>query len=124
AGLPIDQIQLAIQPTETQRAALDELGNASITAAQSIRAACPTEIILTAPGRLSVMQLRIEAMRAAVTTLQPPLEKFYDLLNDEQKAKLNALADDQKTSAANNARGPLPQGCSVAQPAAAAWPAG
>ena len=30
AGLPIDQIQLAVRPTEAQFAALDELGNASI----------------------------------------------------------------------------------------------
>jgi hypothetical protein len=42
AGLPIDQIEQAIQPNEAQRAALDDLGNASIQAAQSIRAACPT----------------------------------------------------------------------------------
>src|SRR6266851_2183294 len=42
AGLPIDLIQQAIEPTETQRAALDELANASVTAAQTIKAACPT----------------------------------------------------------------------------------
>jgi len=125
AGLPIDQIQRAIQPTETQKAALDELGNASITAAGNIRAACPQQVILTAPGRLAVMQQRMEAMRSAVATLQPPLEKFYGLLNDEQKARLNALAEDQqKTPAANNAGGPLPQSCSAAQPAAVAWPTG
>jgi len=125
AGLPIDQIQRAIQPTETQKAALDELGNASITAAGNIRSACPRQVILTAPGRLAVMQQRMEAMRSAVATLQPPLEKFYGLLNDEQKARLNALAEDQqKTPAASNTAGPLPQSCSVAQPAAVTWPAG
>ena len=71
------------------------------------------------------MQQRMEAMRSAVATLQPPLEKFYGLLNDEQKARLNALAEDQqKTPAANNAGGPLPQSCSAAQPAAVAWPTG
>ena len=37
------------------------------------------------------MQQRIEAMISAVQTVQPPLEKFYDLLSDEQKARLNAL---------------------------------
>jgi len=125
AGLPIDQIQRTIQPTEPQRAALDELGNASITAAQDIRAACPKQVILTAPGRLSVMQQRIEAMRAATANLQPPMEKFYGLLNDEQKARLNALAEEpRKTPTANNASGPLPQGCGVAQPAAVTWPTG
>ena len=39
------------------------------------------------------MQRRIEAMIAAVEIVQPPLEKFYGLLNDEQKARVNALAN-------------------------------
>jgi LTXXQ motif family protein len=124
AGLPIDQIASAVQPNEAQYAALDDLGNASITAAQSIRAACPTQITLTAPGRLAAMQQRIEAMVSAVATVQPPLEKFYGLLNDEQKARLNALAEDQRKTAsgANNPRDSLAQGCGAARPAAMAWP--
>ena len=66
AGLPIDQFQQAIQPTDAQRAALDDLANASLKAAQDIKAACPTDIALTAPSRLAAMQQRIEAMIAAV----------------------------------------------------------
>jgi hypothetical protein len=126
AGLPIDQIASAVQPTEAQLAALDELGNASLAAAQNIRAACPAQIVLTAPGRLAAMQQRIEAMVSAVNSVQPPLEKFYGLLNDEQKARFNALAEDQRkmVSGANNAKDSLAQGCGAAQPAAMAWPAG
>jgi LTXXQ motif family protein len=125
AGLPIVQIETAIQPTEAQGAALDELGNASIAAAQSIRTACPTQIILTAPGRLAAMQRRIEVMISAVATVQPALEKFYGLLNDEQKARLNALADDQrKTAAASHAGAPLVPSCGAAQPSGVEWPAG
>ena len=41
AGLPIDQFQQAIQPTDEQSAALDDLANASVKAAQDIKAACP-----------------------------------------------------------------------------------
>ncbi|WP_244469046.1 hypothetical protein [Afipia felis] len=52
AGLPIDKIQQAISPDDAQRAALDELGNASVKAAQTIREACPTTLPLTAPARL------------------------------------------------------------------------
>jgi hypothetical protein len=124
AGLPIDQIAEAVEPTEAQGAELDELGNASIAAAQNIRAACPTQVVLTAPGRLAAMEQRIEAMTTAVTTVRPALEKFYGLLNDEQKARLNALADDQRKAAANNGQAPTAQGCGVAQPAAMEWPAG
>ena len=146
AGLPIDQIQLTVRPTEAQFAALDELGNASITAAQNIRASCPSQVALTAPGRLGAMEQRIEAMILAVATVRPPLEKFYGQLDDEQKARFNALAEDQRTvsvasnakrakrqSAQRNAQGntqgntqetaqATAQGCGVAQTAALAWP--
>jgi LTXXQ motif family protein len=120
AGLPIDQIQDAIQPNDAQRAALDELASASIRAAQTIRAACPTQVVLTAPGRLAAMQQRIEAMISAVALVRPPLEKLYGLLDDEQKARLNALAEDQRKAAAS--RGALVQACGNAQPAAFQWP--
>ena len=132
AGLPIDQIQQAIQPNDAQRAALDDLANASVKAAQTIRAACPTQIALTAPARLAAMQARIEAMIAAVGIVQPPLDHFYDLLNDEQKARLTALGQDQRGEqrgdrrggpAARNADGPLAQTCGTAQPGATDWPA-
>jgi LTXXQ motif family protein len=120
AGLPIDQIQQAIEPNEDQRAALDELANASIQAAQTIRSACPSQVASTAPGRLAAMQQRIEAMISAVALVQPPLEKSYGLLNDEQKARLNALAEDQRKASASTAS--LGEKCDAALPAAFQWP--
>jgi LTXXQ motif family protein len=120
AGLPIDQFQQAIQPTDAQSAALDDLANASVKAAQDLKAACPTNIALTAPDRLAAMQQRIEAMIAAVQTVQPPLEKFYGLLSDEQKARLTALGQDQRQAAAT--AGTLAQSCGAAQPAVMQWP--
>jgi hypothetical protein len=123
AGLPIDQIQQAIQPNDEQRAALDDLANASVKAAQSIKAACPTQIALTAPNRLAAMQERIEAMIAAEGMVQPALEKFYGLLNDEQKARLNALGQDQrKSGAAKKSGGSIAQSCGAAQPGVTDWP--
>lgn len=123
AGLPIDLIQQAIEPTEAQRAALDDLANASVAAAQNIKAACPTRISLTAPSRLAFMQQRIEAMTAAVAMVQPPLDKFYSLLNDEQKARLNALGEDQRRRITARSRNRAPsQSCDLAQPAALTWP--
>jgi len=123
AGLPIDQFQKAIQPTGAQRAALDDLANASQKAAQDIKAACPADIALTAPSRLAAMQQRIEAMIAAVATIQPPLETFYGLLNDEQKARLAALASDQLQSrSADKSAGASAQKCGTAQPGVMAWP--
>jgi len=125
AGLPIDQIQQSLQLNDAQRAALDELANASVKAAQDIKAACPTQIALTAPARLAAMQQRIEAMIAAVGTVQPALQKFYDLLDDEQRARLNALVHDQRRREAarnRNTSGSLAQSCGAAQPGVTDWP--
>jgi hypothetical protein len=123
AGLPIDQIQQAIQPNDAQRAALDDLANASVKAAQDIKAACPTQVALTAPARLASMQQRIEAMIAGVGTVQTPLRKFYDSLSDEQKVKLNALGQDQRSArTAPAAAGSPAQNCG-AQAGAMQWPA-
>ncbi len=123
AGLPIDQIQHELQLNDAQRSALDDLANASVKAAQDIRAACPTKIPVTAPARLAAMQQRIEAMLSAVDTVQPALQKFYGLLNDEQKARLNALvADQHRAQAAQRAGRSLTETCGAPQPGVTDWP--
>jgi hypothetical protein len=124
AGL-IEQIQQTMQPNnEAQRAALDDLANASISAAHMIRASCPTQTAFTAPNRLAVMQQRIGAMIMAEQAVQQPLGKFYDLLDDEQEARLNALAEDRRRlSAANGITAAPAQGCGATQQAALQWPA-
>ena len=124
AGLPINQIQQAIQPNEAQRAALDDLANAWIMAAQMIRASCLTQTAFTAPNRLAVMHQRIGAMSQAVLVMRQPLGKFYDLLEEEQEARLNALAEDRRrTFTANGATEASAQGCGAAQAAVLQWPA-
>jgi hypothetical protein len=124
AGLPLDQVQQAIQPNTEQQAALDDLAKASQKAAQDIKAACPTDIALTAPSRFAAMQKRIEAMISAVETVQPALEKFFGLLSDEQKARLTALGEDQnnKSQATTATAGsPIPS-CGAVQSGVTAWP--
>jgi hypothetical protein len=69
------------------------------------------------------MQQRIEAMVAAVATVQPALDKFYGLLNDEQKARLNALAEDQRRKTARRGNRSFVQSCDAVQPSALRWPA-
>ena len=124
AGLPIDQIRQAVQPNEAQSAALDDLANALSSAAQMIRGACPAQTAFTAPDRLALMQQRIGAMSKAALAVEQPLGKFYDLLDDDQEARLNAIAEDRrKVSAANGATEAPAQGCGAALPAALQWPA-
>ena len=89
-----------------------------------IRASCLTQTAFTAPDRLAVMHQRIGAMIGAVLAVRQPLGKFYDLLEEEQEAQLNALAEDRrKTSAVNGATEAPAQGCGAAQPAVLQWPA-
>ncbi len=120
AGLPIDQIQEAIQPNDAQRAALDELANASLKAAQDIKAACPTQIVPTAPAGSPPCKVASRPWWAAVATVQPALEKFYGLLTDEQKERITALGQEQRRG--RNA-GALDQSCSAAPASVTDWPA-
>ena len=89
--LPIDRIAQAVQPTPAQRAALDELRDASARAADGSRPIARASQSLTPTGRVEAMEKRLQATLAAVRTVRPALTKFYDSLSDEQKARFNSL---------------------------------
>jgi len=90
-GLPIEQIDQTVQPTGDQRVNLEALKAASAKVNETLAASCPSEIPMTAPGRLAAMENRIDAMRQAVVTVRVPLEIFYHSLSDEQRAQFNAM---------------------------------
>jgi hypothetical protein len=118
-GLAIEDFQRTIGADAGKRAALDALANATVKAVQTIKVACPAQAPLTAPARLAATQARLEAMIAAVATVKPPLEKFYGLLDGEQKEAIVALgAKDRKGQAASL----LDQDCGAVP--ASVWPAG
>jgi LTXXQ motif family protein len=119
AGLPIEQIRQTLQLREEQRTAVDDLRNASLEAAQAIRAACPSAAATTPSGRLAEMQRRLEAMKGAIAGIRTPFEEFYESLDDDQKAKLAAL-NEQRAPVAP--RVPAVQSCTP--PEALQWPAG
>src|SRR5512132_70471 len=90
AGLtdwPIERIAQTVGPDDTQRAILDELKDATAKALGILKAACPTALPSTPTGRIEAMRQRLDAMLAAVRTVRPVVEKFYQSLNDEQKAR-------------------------------------
>jgi hypothetical protein len=120
AGFPVEQFRSAIQPNAEQAAALDELAKASQTAAETIRDSCPKDVALTAPSRLAAMQQRTTAMRDGVNAVKPALDKFYGLLSVDQKAKITALAAEQRP--AKHAESADTASCSAAQPGATDWP--
>jgi LTXXQ motif family protein len=103
AGVPVDEIQRVVLPSSDQRAALDELGNASVHAAQIVKASCPRDVAPTPVGRMDAMAQRVQSMLDAVKVVRPALEKFYSILNDEQKARFNALGRDDQSARAGSA---------------------
>jgi hypothetical protein len=97
AGLtdwPAEQIAQTVQADDAQRAALDALKAATAKALDILRSACPRELPSTPTGRLAAMRQRLEAMLQAIQTIRPALDAFYQSLNDEQKARFNALGPD------------------------------
>ena len=120
AGLPIDRIQQALNPDDEQRKALDDLANASMKAAQTIKDACPSQVASTAPGRLAAMETRLEAMITAVNMVQPALDHFYGLLNDEQKARLTSLGEEERRG--RGQQGTVAQNCGNDLSGATDWP--
>ncbi len=117
----IDQIAQAVEPDDAQRAALDELKAASERALAILKTACPSELASTPTGRIQDMQRRLSAMLDAVRTVRAPLSKFYDLLNDEQKARFNALGASEDHNQAQAQRD-LTQVCSERAAGIAAIP--
>ena len=89
---PIERISEVVQPSAAQRPALDELRAASAKAIDRLKADCPNDLPSIPTGRLAAMESRLQVMLAAVQTVRPALERFYQSLNDEQKARFNAIA--------------------------------
>jgi hypothetical protein len=99
AGLtdwPIERIAQTVEPNDVQRPLLDELEAATARALDLLRASCPTALPSTPTGRIEAMHQRLEVMLQAVRIIRPALEKFYQSLNDEQKARFNSLGPDQQ----------------------------
>src|SRR5262249_27185833 len=102
---PIERISEVVQPTAVQRPALDELQAASAKAINMLKAGCPNDLPSIPTGRLAAMESRLQVMLAAVQTVRPALERFYQSLSDEQKARFNAIASaDDRGAAAKDQR--------------------
>jgi len=96
AAFPEQAIEKSIQPTDAQKAALDELRAVATRGPDLLKDTCPTEMPSTPTGRLAAVQARLDAMLAAVRTERPAMDKFYSSLSDEQKARFNALRPPQQ----------------------------
>jgi hypothetical protein len=98
---PIQQIVETVKPDQTQQAALNDLKDATAKAVDALQSACPDELPSTPTGRLEAMRKRIGTMLLALSIVQPPLQRFYDSLNDEQKARFNLMTPEDKEAGPN-----------------------
>src|SRR5262249_39188983 len=92
SGALTERIEQIVRPTDAQREALRELGDALQAAAERMGAACATDGSGGPNARLETMWRRLRAMRQAVTLVRTPLRNFYDTLSEEQRARLDTAA--------------------------------
>ena len=97
----IERIEQTVAPNDAQRALLEKLRGALVTAGERMAAVCRTEVPTDPLQRLNVIQDRVGAMRDAALTIRVPLENFYNSLSDEQKARLTDPAAATPTQTAD-----------------------
>jgi hypothetical protein len=110
---PFDRISKAVDPTDDQQALLKELRHAADEAADRFKQACPEHVPQTPVGRLDAMTERLQATLDAVKLVRPPLDRFYQSLSDEQKARFNNIGPNlgRKQPKANDAATQAQAGC-------------
>jgi hypothetical protein len=86
-----------VRPTEAQRASLVTLEDDTTKAADMLKASCQPDNSLTPPARLATVGKRLDTMLQAVKTVRTGLDGFHGSLNDEQKARFEAIGP-QRTS--------------------------
>ena len=89
---PMGPIAQAIQLNDDQRPMLELLMGTSLHYAHQLRASCPAAPALTPTARLEAVDQRLSAMVYAVTVLRGTLNKFYNSLSEEQRARFDAMS--------------------------------
>jgi hypothetical protein len=102
---PTADIEQTVRPTDAQRPSLVALQAATAKAAGMLNASCPTSNPLTPTARLAAAGQRLDTILQAVKTVRVALNDFYGQLNDEQKARFDAIGPD-RTSQADQPKAP------------------
>jgi hypothetical protein len=121
-AISLEPMQQELHPTQAQRTLLDALRGALEQANNRARVSCTTTSPpLTPTARLETMWDRLRALRQAVGLIRTPLKTLYESLSDEQKARINSLAD----AAAAGRRGNVleSQVCTDSASRSPEWPA-
>jgi hypothetical protein len=86
----IEQISLAVQPTDAQRDAMDGLKQALRNAANELDANCPLSLPGDPLARLEAIEARLDATWRALVSIQTALADFETKLSAEQRVRFDA----------------------------------
>ncbi len=87
----IGEISQSVEPTATQRDALNDVKASFGKAADDLQAHCPTDMPSTALSRLDTIQARLDATWRAALSIQVTLANFETTLSDAQKVRFDAM---------------------------------
>jgi hypothetical protein len=90
-GTSLTTIELMVKPTPEQQAALNELKAVAKLNTDAMTAVCAGAYPSNLPERLAASEKRLEAALTAIRKLKPAADKFYAILNDEQKSETSIL---------------------------------
>ena len=91
--LSLSNVDIMIKTTGAQTAALEELKKVAKEYSDDMSRVCAGENPMSLPAKLAAAEKRLDATLAGARKLKPVAEKFYSMLNDEQKAQVNNLVD-------------------------------
>ena len=86
----IEQISLAVQPTDDQRDAMNGLKQAFRNAAGELDANCPMSLPADPLARLEAIEARLDATWRALVSIQTALADFQTKLSAEQRIRFDA----------------------------------
>jgi hypothetical protein len=86
----IEQISLAVQPTDNQRDAMNGLKQAFRNAAGELDANCPLSLPGDPLARLEAIEARLDATWRALVSIQTALADFETKLSAEQRTRFDA----------------------------------
>jgi hypothetical protein len=86
----IEQISLAVQPTDDQRDAMNGLKQAFRNAASELDANCPASLSSDPLARLGAIEARLDATWRALVSIQTALADFETKLSADQRVRFDA----------------------------------
>ena len=87
-NFPAEAIAESVSPNDRQASALKDIRNRADDAADMLAASCTKDIPADPPSRLDAVDRGMDAVQAALNRLQPQLQRFYNSLTEEQRARL------------------------------------